>query len=129
MLINILIWRMISMKESEVRIMKGGILIPDLTNTMIPITRFNKGEAGKIFEEVKESGLKIVLKNNSAECILLSPKKYEQMVEMLSDYVLSMEAEQRMIHNDDKENLTHNEMMRELGISLKDLEEIDVEIE
>lgn len=129
MLINILIWRMISMKESEVRIMKGGILIPDLTNTMIPITRFNKGEAGKIFEEVKESGLKIVLKNNSAECILLSPKKYEQMVEMLSDYVLSMEAEQRMIHNDDKENLTHNEMMRELGISSKDLEEIDVEIE
>ena len=120
---------MISMKESEVRIMKGGILIPDLTNTMIPITRFNKGEAGKIFEEVKESGLKIVLKNNSAECILLSPKKYEQMVEMLSDYVLSMEAEQRMIHNDDKENLTHNEMMRELGISSKDLEEIDVEIE
>ena len=129
MLINILIWRMISMKESEVRIMKGGILIPDLTNTMIPITRFNKGEAGKIFEEVKESGLKIVLKNNSAECILLSPKKYEQMVEMLSDYVLSMEAEQRMIHNDDKENLTHNEMMRELGISSKDLAEIDVEIE
>jgi hypothetical protein len=31
---------------------------------IVPITRFNKGEANKIFDEVQNSGPKIVMKNN-----------------------------------------------------------------
>ena len=39
----------------------------------VPITQFNRGLAGKIFEEVKQTGAKVVMKNNMAECVLLSP--------------------------------------------------------
>lgn len=40
----------------------------------VPISLFNRGLAGKIFNEVKQSGAKVVMKNNAAECVLLSPK-------------------------------------------------------
>ena len=33
----------------------------------VPINQFNRGLAGKIFEEVKKSGAKVVMKNNTAE--------------------------------------------------------------
>ena len=34
-----------------------------MMNSMVPITRFNKGEANRIFDEVESSGMKIVVKN------------------------------------------------------------------
>ena len=40
-----------------------------MMKTMIPITRFNKGEANKIFDEVQRTGTKIVMKNNSPACV------------------------------------------------------------
>ena len=42
----------------------------------VSISLFNRGLAGKIFEEVKHSGPKVVMKNNTAECVLLSPEEY-----------------------------------------------------
>lgn len=51
-----------------------------LGNT-IPISLFNKGQAGKIFAEVKQRGKKVVTKNNAPECILLSPEEYMQLLE------------------------------------------------
>lgn len=41
-----------------------------ITNT-VPITEFNRGLAGKIFDEVKQCGAKIVMKNSAAECVLI----------------------------------------------------------
>ncbi len=35
----------------------------------VPISRFNKGLAGKIFTEVRRTGPKVVMKNNVAECV------------------------------------------------------------
>ena len=34
----------------------------------VPISLFNRGLAGKIFNEVKQSGAKVVMKHNAAEC-------------------------------------------------------------
>ena len=96
---------------------------------IVPITRFNKGEANKIFDEVQSSGTKIVMKNNRPACVLVSPEQYEALVEMLSDYSLFMEAEQRMAANHDEENIGQEEMMRSLGITQDELDSIDVEIE
>lgn len=47
-------------------------VISAIKNT-VPISLFNRGQAGKIFEEVRQSGAKVVMKNNTAECVLLSP--------------------------------------------------------
>ena len=38
--------------------------VVNMMNAMVPITRFNKGEAAKIFDEVETTGTKIVVKNN-----------------------------------------------------------------
>ena len=95
----------------------------------VPITRFNKGEASKIFDEVESTGTKIVVKNNRPACVLISPGQYESLMEILSDYLLSAEAEKRMADNNDSENITHEQMLKELGIAEKDLGDVDVEIE
>ena len=60
---------------------------------IVPITRFNKGEANKIFDEVQSTGTKIVMKNNRPACVLVSPEQYESLIEMLSDYLLLAEAD------------------------------------
>ena len=103
--------------------------VVDMMNAMVPITRFNKGEASKIFDEVESTGTKIVVKNNRPACVLISPGQYEALMEMLSDYLLSAEAEKRMADNNDSENITHEQMLKELGITEKDLDDVDVEIE
>ena len=103
--------------------------ITEMMKAMIPITRFNKGEANKIFDEVQTNGTKIVVKNNKPACVLLSPAQYESLIETLSDYMLYAEAENRMKNNLDSENLTQEDVLRELGVSQDELDCVNVEIE
>lgn len=61
------------------RIANGGTAMNDITSAIkstIPIGLFNRGMAGKVFDEVKKSGSKVVMKNNSPECVLMSPDEY-----------------------------------------------------
>ncbi len=97
--------------------------------SIVPITRFNRGEASKIFDEVGSSGMKIVVKNNKPACVLLSPERYDEIMELLSDQLLLKEAEKRMADADDSELLTQAEVMAELGISEDDLADIEVDID
>lgn len=48
-------------------------------DSMVSITRFNKGEAGKIIDEVKNYGPRIIVKNNVPECVLISMKDYQRL--------------------------------------------------
>jgi len=66
-------------------------------NTFVPITRFyhGEGEADKIFDEVKEAGYKIVVKNDTPACVLIAPEIYQEMIEMLVDQHLLELAEER----------------------------------
>lgn len=103
--------------------------VANMMNAMVPITRFNKGEASKIFDEVERTGAKIVVKNNRPACVLLSPSQYETLMEMLSDYVLLAEAEKRVDASDNTDNISHEEMMRELGLTDADLADVKADIE
>lgn len=100
-----------------------------MMKNIVPITRFNRGEANRIFDEVEASGTKIVMKNNQPACVLMSPGQYEALMEMLSDYILLQEAEARMSAYDPAESRTQQEMMDELGITAEELADVDVEIE
>jgi PHD/YefM family antitoxin component YafN of YafNO toxin-antitoxin module len=104
-------------------------VISAITNT-VPITQFNRGLAGKIFEEVKKSGAKVVMKNNSAECVLLSPDEYVRLMDEVNDARLLAVASERMAHFDPATLISEEEMNRRLGINEKDLadfEEVDIE--
>ena len=51
-----------------------------VVNSFVPISRFNKGEAGKIIEEVKRDGIKVIVKNNAPECIMITVEEYDRLV-------------------------------------------------
>ena len=96
----------------------------------ISISLFNRGLAGKIFEDVKQSGAKVVMKNNSAECVLMSPEEYVKLMDEVNDARLLSIANERM-QNFNSENLISSEALyKELGITKEDLDAIgEVEFE
>ncbi|MFA7502945.1 MAG: type II toxin-antitoxin system Phd/YefM family antitoxin [Anaerovoracaceae bacterium] len=102
--------------------------IREVMDAIVPITRFNRGEASRIFDEVAKTGEKVVIKNNAAVCVLVKPERYDQMVEALEDYALFFEAERRM-KTAGNETISHVDVMDEFGISEQDLGDIEVEVE
>ncbi len=69
-----------------------------LLNAIIPITRFNKGEAGKIIDEVRSEGPRIIVKNNIPECVLISLDDYTSLTEAANRTIslnVSKKAEER----------------------------------
>lgn len=68
----------------------------NVLDSIIPISQFNKGQASKIFSDVKKVGIKIVVKNNVPECILMSPQNYKQMMEEYEDAILAAETVKRL---------------------------------
>lgn len=109
--------------------MLDNISVSNMLNAIVPISRFNKGEAGKIFEEVNISGAKIVVKNNKPTCVLITPKKYEEMMETIENYYLFVEAEKRMKMANENDFISHEKIMEELNVKEDELENIEVEIE
>jgi antitoxin StbD len=67
----------------------------DLLDMSVPISRFNKGEAGKIFDEVNSCGIKVVIKNNKPAGVILSPDKYLEVMKTVESYHLLVEAMSR----------------------------------
>ena len=91
----------------------------------ISISLFNRGLAGKIFEEVKQSGAKVVMKNNAAECVLMSPDEYLRLMDEVNDARLLAVATERMEHFDPKSVISAEDLYAELGITEEDLDSID----
>ena len=96
----------------------------------ISISLFNRGFAGKIFEEVKQTGAKVVMKNNAAECVLLSPDEYISLMDEVNDARLLAMATERMTHFDPSTVISGEELYKDLGISKEDLDNFgEVEFE
>ena len=86
----------------------------------IPISRFNRGLAGKIFDEVRATGPKVVMRNNQPECVLLSPEEYLRMVDELEDAKLLALAEERLANYDPEKLISEEEVWKELGLTEED---------
>ena len=87
----------------------------------VSITLFNRGMAGKVFEEVKRSGAKVVMKNNAAECVLLSPDEYTELMDELNDARLFARAVERMAAYAPDSLISQKEMLHRLGLTEEDL--------
>ena len=96
----------------------------------ISISLFNRGLAGKIFEEVIRTGAKVVMKNNTAECVLLSPDEYVHLMDEVNDARLITLAANRLSIFDSASVVSEEEMNRKLGVKPEDLKDFDeVELE
>ena len=58
------------------------------TRRAVPFSVFNEGKAGEVFDEVKHSGARVVMKNDTAECVLMSPEYYEKFMDDYNDMKL-----------------------------------------
>ena len=96
----------------------------------IPISLFNNGMAGEIFSDVRRNGAKVVMSDDVAECVLLAPEAYEQLMNDIEDARLLAVATERMNHYDPSELITQEDIDREFGFTpetLKDLDEVELE--
>lgn len=88
----------------------------------ISISLFNRGLAGKIFEEVKQTGAKVVMKNNAAECVLLSPEEYIRLIDEVNDARLLSIATERMANCTPATAIPGDEVYKNLGITQEDID-------
>lgn len=58
-------------------------IINTISNT-VPLSQFEQGHAKKMFEEVKRTGIEVVMKNNTAECVLLSLDEYVRLMDEMN---------------------------------------------
>ena len=110
------------------RIANGGTAMNDITSAIkstIPIGLFNRGMAGKVFDEVKKSGSKVVMKNNSPECVLMSPDEYVRLMDEVNDARLLALAVNRLENSDSEKLLSDKDVYRDLGITDDDLKGYD----
>lgn len=104
-------------------------VVSAIKNT-VPISSFNRGLAGKIFDEVKHCGAKVVMKNNSAECVLMSPDEYVRLIDEINDARLLSVATERMSRFNPDNLISQAEIDREFGFTPEALAAADeVEIE
>lgn len=102
----------------------------NILQCLIPISQFNKGQASKIFDRLHDEKELIVLKNNQPSAVILSPEEYTRLTEIEEDYYLLIEAAKRIEDNGNKETVSMDYVMRNLGIDKKELENAeDIDIE
>ena len=107
--------------------MIGKVSGKNMLKSIVPISRFNKGEANKIFYEVKTEGHKIVVKNNKPECVLIAPAEYEVIMETLENYYLLTQAEERVASSKKSDYVSQEQIMKEFNVKEEDLEDLDLD--
>lgn len=55
-----------------------------MMRAFVPISMLNKGGAGRVIEEVKRDGIRVVVKNNAPECVMISVEEYDYVVKNAS---------------------------------------------
>ncbi|MBQ6442402.1 MAG: type II toxin-antitoxin system Phd/YefM family antitoxin [Lachnospiraceae bacterium] len=95
-------------------------VVSAIQNT-VPITQFNRGLAGQIFEDVKAHGAKVVMKNNTAECVLLSPDEYMKLMDELNDAHLAALSTERLADFDPAALIPEEKVWEHLDITEEDL--------
>ncbi len=102
----------------------------NIMDCLVPISLFNKGQATKIFNRLRETKELFVLKNNQPSAVILSPEEYTRLTEIEENYMLLLEATNRLEENGTKPAVPMESVMTDLGISEKELEEAEeVQIE
>ena len=95
-----------------------------LLNRFVPITNFNRGQSSRIFERLQSENQLIVLKNNQATAVILSPSEFTRLSEIEENYNLLLETIKRL-ENSSNKTIGMDELLKELGINKKDINSID----
>ena len=92
----------------------------NVLNSLVPITQFNRGQASRIFDRLHTESQLVVLKNNQPAAIILSPAEFSRLSEIEENYLLLLEATERLANNT-APTTSLEDVMKELGIREDDL--------
>ena len=92
----------------------------EVLNSLVPITQFNRGQASRIFDRLHTENQLVVLKNNQPAAVILSPAEFSRLSEIEEDYMLLLEATERLAKGSAATPL--NDVMKELGISQEEID-------
>lgn len=102
-------------------------LVKEISRKTVSISEFNRGLAGRIFDDVKQNGSKIVLKNNAPECVLISPEEYIKLIDELEDAKDLLLAEKRLANLNEDDIVSLEEFEKEFNIDFDKVEPISEE--
>ena len=95
----------------------------NLITSAVSISDFNRGKAGKIFDDLNKKGTMLVIKNSQPEGVLMSLKEYVKLMDELEDLRITVIAAERLMNKDpDKKTYSWNEMMQKLGVTQEDID-------
>ena len=102
----------------------------NILNSLVSITQFNKGQATKIFDRLKEEKRLVVLKNNTPSAVILSPEEFERISEIEENYNLLLKANERLTKDNLEKEVAEAEVLYQVGVTKEDIDNAeDVEIE
>lgn len=99
--------------------------VKELSNKTVSISEFNRGLAGRIFDDVKVNGSKVVLKNNTPECILISPEEYTKLIDELEDARDLILANERISSMDTSDLISQEKFEKSFNINLDEVSPLD----
>lgn len=100
-------------------------LVKEISNKTVSISEFNKGFAGRIFDDVKANGSKVVLKNNTALCVLISPEDYSKLIEQLEDLKDLSLANERISSSKNENLFSRSDFEEKFSVNLDEVSPID----
>lgn len=100
-------------------------LVKEISNKTVSISEFNKGFAGRIFDDVKANGSKVVLKNNTALCVLISPEDYSKLIEQLEDLKDLSLANERISSSKNENLFSRSAFEEKFSVNLDEVSPID----
>ena len=66
-----------------------------LIHSFVPISRLNKGEAGKVIDEVKADGIRVIVKNNIPECVMITVEEYDRFVLLINKRIYGIQNKEQ----------------------------------
>lgn len=96
--------------------------IKQISNRTVSISDFNRGLAGRIFDDVKSNGSKVVLKNNTPECVLLSPEEYSRLMDEVEDARDLMLAKSRLESMNEIDLISKEDIENAFNLNFDDIE-------
>jgi len=97
----------------------------DVLQSFVSISQFNRGQASRIFEKLRQCRQIVVLKNNRPEAVILSPEEYSRLMEIEEDYMLMNEDGDRIAENGFRPHVSMEKTMKELGVTKKEMDDAD----
>lgn len=92
------------------------------TDKIVPVSDFNKGKAGRIFETLEAKGEIFVMKNNRPAAVVVSVKRWAEMMEREESDWLARIARERLADFDENALVPNADVLAAAGLTQNEID-------